>query len=167
MSFFRNQFEDGKTAAFWVHIVGGIALGVAAGFWAFLAWRRREPWLLVPHGHETATSAFWRWFLGRLTDGRVRRLHFRDALIMPAAEFAISLAIAAGTFVVALIPWGPVHDGGLALHRINGLYMAFLGVYSLFVIAFRRRYDSPFATVIRDGKLVRRSVQYGHEGTMQ
>ncbi len=163
VEFFQSQFEQGKTAAFRIHIVGGIALGIAAGFWAYRAWRRQEPWLLVPHGHETATSAFWRWVVGRFTDGRLRRLHFRDALIFPAGEFAISLAIAAVSFVLAIIPWGPPHEAGLAIHRINGLYMAFLGGYSLFVVAFRRRGDSPFATVIRDGKLVKRPVQYGND----
>ncbi len=114
----------------------------------------RDRWY-VPD-HETATSAFWRWALGLAAPMRVGRLHFRDALLYPVAEALFGLSVAVVTIGLRFVPISIIADIGIGLHRVNAFYLVFLALYSLMVLAFKRRGESPFPTVIRGGRLVRR-----------
>lgn len=134
-------------------VLGGLLL--ACGITYAVLWRRGTAPPLPRVWGESATTAFFRWVVGLFHPRRLERLHLRDALIMPSVEFAIALGAAIVTAPLIVLPLGPVSQAAIALHRINGIYVASLGFYALVVLAFRRRGPSPWPTTIRDGRVVR------------
>lgn len=144
-------------AAVAIHVVLGLVASAVVGYWIAL-WVQGDRPTFLDEG-ETATAAFWLWVAGIFARDRVHRLHLRDALIIPRVELAWSVAIAMVTALVALAP-GALGAAGLALHRVNALYLFALCLYAGLAAALHRRTESPHATVIEDGHVERREVHY-------
>lgn len=129
--------HDARAPIAATHLVLGVAIVALAVAYVALAFAGRASDPRPRAG--TATTLLVDWLLGLPTFWRRGRARFRDALVAPRFEAAVTLSVGIATVPLMLAPMPLLAALGGGLHRANALYAVGVGAFWLLVALFRPR----------------------------